>query len=139
IDYTSSGTMPTLVPKGFSDGDLMSVTITRAVPLSFTYQGQKVSYWGYSLWREDWICVGDDPIPVPLATRPKQEATVSFIGKLSVTIAGSYHNLGTSDLHVTCYDDGAPKARIQPDKVLVDIGSFDVTINFVVPQTGSCT
>lgn len=54
-DYTlSNDAMPTITPKNASEGDSLSVVFTRAVPLSFVFQGQTVNYWGYALWREDW-------------------------------------------------------------------------------------
>lgn len=53
---------PVITPLAWSDGDKMSVVFTRAVPLSFTSNGQTVSYWGYTLWREDWNCTGQFPL-----------------------------------------------------------------------------
>ena len=60
---TMGSYMPTITPLTWNDNDYMSAVITRAVPLSFVYQGQTVSYWGYSLWREDWNCVGIRDVP----------------------------------------------------------------------------
>ncbi len=54
-DYMDSGAaMPTIIPMNPAVGDSMSVVFTRAVPLSFVFQGVSVTYWGYALWREDW-------------------------------------------------------------------------------------
>ncbi len=57
IDYTiDSAPMPTITPLNPAVGDLMSTVFTRAVPLSFTLpSNQAVTYWGYVIWREDWI------------------------------------------------------------------------------------
>jgi hypothetical protein len=41
-------------------------------------------------------------------------------------------------LSVNCYDGGSPAARVEPDKVVVDPVTFNVTINFASAQTGSC-
>ncbi len=67
-DYSSvtpaGKTMPTLTPLVFADQDLMSVVITRAVPLTFTTgTNQSVTYFSYALWREDWTCTGSTGLP----------------------------------------------------------------------------
>lgn len=56
-DYLASADgKPTITPLNPAVGDSMSVVFTRAVPLSFTLPGgETVPYWGYALWREDWI------------------------------------------------------------------------------------
>ncbi len=56
-DYIlSTDVKPTINPLNPAVGDSMSVLFTRAVPLSFTLPGgQVVAYWGYALWREDWM------------------------------------------------------------------------------------
>ncbi len=46
----------------------MTVTFTRQVPLSFTYQGVKVPYIGYALWREDWVCTQGNTAPASRLT-----------------------------------------------------------------------
>lgn len=54
-DYTASSDLkPTISPVTPAVGDSMSVVFTRAVPLSFVFQGETVDYWGYALWQEDW-------------------------------------------------------------------------------------
>ena len=62
----------------------------------------------------------------------------TFTGQTVVTINGTTHRLGTANLNVDCYDGGNPAARVEPDKIVVDPVTFNVTINFASAQTGSC-
>ena len=62
----------------------------------------------------------------------------TFTGQTVVTINGTTHRLGTASLNVDCYDGGNPAARVEPDKIVVDPVTFNVTINFTSAQTGSC-
>ena len=55
-----------------------------------------------------------------------------------MTINGTTHRLGTANLNVDCYDGGNPAARVEPDKIVVDPVTFNVTIYFASAQTGSC-
>ncbi len=61
----------------------------------------------------------------------------AFTSQTSVAITAPTHNLGTGDLAVTCYDAGATKSRIEPDRVQVD-GANNVTITFFSAQSGRC-
>jgi len=60
-DYSSStALLPAIAPLTWSDGDHMSAVYSRLVPLAFRLPtGQSVTYYGYQLWREDWLCSGD--------------------------------------------------------------------------------
>ena len=62
----------------------------------------------------------------------------TFTGQTVVTINGTTHRLGTASLNVDCYDGGSPAARVEPDKIVVDPVTFNVTITFTSAQTGSC-
>lgn len=62
----------------------------------------------------------------------------SFTGQTSVLVLGSSHKLGTANLVVDCYDSSNPAQRVEPDKVLVDPLSFNVTVSFTGAQTGRC-
>ena len=62
----------------------------------------------------------------------------TFTAQTVVTINGTTHRLGTANLNVDCYDSGNPAAQVEPDKVVVDPVTFNVTINFASAQTGSC-
>ncbi len=65
--------------------------------------------------------------------------SVSFTEQTSVQVPGSTHQLATTDLTVTCYGtDAEPAYIVEPDGWVVDPTTFDVTINFAVPQTGRC-
>ncbi len=62
----------------------------------------------------------------------------TFTAQTVVTINGTTHRLGTANLNADCYDSGSPAARVEPDKVVVDPVTFNVTIYFTSAQTGSC-
>ena len=62
----------------------------------------------------------------------------SFTGQTSVLVLGSSHKLGTANLVVDCYDSSNPAQRVEPDRVLVDPLSFNVTVSFTGAQTGRC-
>ena len=71
-----------------------------------------------------------------LATATNYVAT--FTGLSSVLVPGSSHKLGTANLVVDCYDSSSPAQRVEPDKVLVDPLTFNVTVSFIGVQTGKC-
>ncbi len=71
-----------------------------------------------------------------LATATNYVAT--FTAQTSVLVLGSSHKLGTGSLVVDCYDSSNPAQRVEPDKVLIDPLTFNVTISFISPQTGRC-
>ena len=50
----------------------------------------------------------------------------------------STHRLGTANLIAECYDNSTPAQQVEPDRVIVDPTTFNVTISFAAPQTGSC-
>ena len=62
----------------------------------------------------------------------------SFSNSVSVTIAGSEHNLGTANLIVNCYNSSSPAALLQPGSVTVDPVSFSVNVTFGSAQSGKC-
>lgn len=70
------------------------------------------------------------------AGSPNYGAT--FGGLTSVSIPGANHRMATMNLLVSCYDTSTPSRAVEPDSVLIDTNSYDVTINFAVPQSGSC-
>ena len=63
----------------------------------------------------------------------------TFAAQTVVTINGTTHRLGTANLSVECYDNASPSAQVEPDRVVVDPITFNVSIYFAGPQTGSCT
>jgi hypothetical protein len=70
LTYLTKGKyMPTITPAEYwSQQESATVVYTRAVPLSFTVSGQTVTYWGYTLNREDWSCVTGKALVIPLKT-----------------------------------------------------------------------
>ncbi len=63
----------------------------------------------------------------------------SFQALTLLSIAGTEHNYGTSNLIVACYDNTvAPWIRIEPDSMTVDGTSFNVVIKFAQAQSGVC-
>ncbi len=62
----------------------------------------------------------------------------AFTAQLSVSIPGTVHQFGTANLVVGCYDNSTPPQRVEPDRVQIDPGSFNVTISFSMPQSGYC-
>jgi hypothetical protein len=62
----------------------------------------------------------------------------SFTAQTSVLVLGSTHKLGTANLVVDCYDSANPAQRVEPDRVLIDPTTFNVTVTFTAPQTGKC-
>jgi hypothetical protein len=72
-----------------------------------------------------------------LVTVSNYVATIT--GQTVVTINGTTHRLGTANLSVECYDSASPSAQVEPDRVVVDPVTFNVSIYFASAQTGSCT
>ena len=62
----------------------------------------------------------------------------SFASQTTVTIPGTVHQLGTANLLVGCYDTSSPSQQVQPNTVGVNTATYDVTITFLVPQSGRC-
>ena len=62
----------------------------------------------------------------------------TFTAQTVVTINGTTHRLGTANLNVDCYDSGSPSARVEPDRIVVDPVTFNVSIYFASAQTGRC-
>jgi hypothetical protein len=71
-----------------------------------------------------------------LVTVSNYVATIA--GQTVVTINGTTHGLGTANLNVECYDGASPSARVEPDRIVVDPVTFNVSIYFASAQTGSC-
>jgi hypothetical protein len=63
--------------------------------------------------------------------------TVTFANSTGLTIAGTAHQLGTPNLFWQIYDAGSPQTEIQPATLTVHPSSFDVTIGFDTPSSGT--
>jgi uncharacterized protein YdbL (DUF1318 family) len=62
----------------------------------------------------------------------------SFASQTTVSIPGTVHQLGTANLLVACYDTSTPPQQVLPNSVSVNQSTYDVTITFLVPQSGRC-
>lgn len=61
----------------------------------------------------------------------------SFASQTSFTVLGTTHGLGTADVQVSVYDAATgTRNLIIPDSVQIDSTTFNVTINFVIAQSG---
>jgi len=60
----------------------------------------------------------------------------AFSDQTQLVIPGTTHGLATANLIVECYD--ANEKRVEPDTVTVDGATFNVTVNFALPQSGRC-
>lgn len=63
----------------------------------------------------------------------------TFSSQTTVTISGTSHLLGASDIHVQCRDAASPRQIVEPNTITIDDTSFDVVITFAVAQSGRCS
>ena len=61
---------------------------------------------------------------------------ISFSQRLILTIAGAVHNLGSPGIIYQVYDQGSPRAALEPSTVTVDQTNYDLEMTFAVPQDG---
>ena len=62
--------------------------------------------------------------------------SMPFTSATTVTVPGTTHKLNTANLLVETYDNATPARRVEPDYVLVNPATYDVTVNFALPQSG---
>lgn len=62
----------------------------------------------------------------------------AFTAQTSITITGATHARGTQDLNIACWDNSSPRNLVIPNRVTVNSSTFDVTITFLVAETGRC-
>jgi Chaperone of endosialidase len=60
-----------------------------------------------------------------------------FTSQTVVTIPGTTHLLASNALLYQIYDSGTPAALVEPDSVSVHPTTFDVTVTFLTPQSGT--
>jgi hypothetical protein len=60
----------------------------------------------------------------------------TFTAQTVVTINGTTHRLGTANCCADCYGRRKPVRAVEPDKMVVDPLTFNVSIYFASPQTG---
>ncbi len=63
--------------------------------------------------------------------------SVPFTAATIVTVPGAVHGLGTANLIVECYDGATPANLVEPDAVKVNPATYDVTVTFATPQSGT--
>jgi hypothetical protein len=60
-----------------------------------------------------------------------------FTSATTVTVPGSTHQLGTAKLFVDVYDTATPAVLVEPDEVQINPTTYDVTVSFASPQSGT--
>jgi hypothetical protein len=60
----------------------------------------------------------------------------AFSGVTSIVVPGTEHKMGTGNLMVQIYDNRTPAWVVEPDYVLINSTTFDVTAYFANPQSG---
>jgi hypothetical protein len=60
-----------------------------------------------------------------------------FTSATTVTVPGSTHQLGTAKLFVEVYDTESPAVLVEPNEVQIDPTTYDVTVSFASPQSGT--
>jgi hypothetical protein len=60
-----------------------------------------------------------------------------FTSATTVTVPGSTHQLGTANLFVDVYDTETPAVLVEPNEVQVNPTTYDVTVSFASPQSGT--
>jgi hypothetical protein len=59
-----------------------------------------------------------------------------FTSATTVTVPGTTHKLGTANLSVELYDNQIPAWHVEPDHIVINPSTFDVTVFFQTPQSG---
>ena len=77
-------------------------------------------------------------ILTPNITFPPANYVTFFTSQTSISIPGSTHGLGTSNLLVQCYDSATPSNLVEPSQIAVDPNSYSVTVVFATAETGRC-
>jgi len=71
---------------------------------------------------------------VGMTTAPNYSTT--FTAATTVTVPGTVHKLGSANLLVEVYDNRSPAWHVEPDYILIDPATNDVTVDFETPQSG---
>ena len=74
----------------------------------------------------------------PNITFPPANYVTFFTSQTSISVPGSTHALGTSNLLVQCYDNATPSNLVEPSLITVDPNSYNVTVVFASAETGRC-
>jgi len=62
--------------------------------------------------------------------------STTFTAATTITVPGATHKLGTANLLVEVYDNETPAWWVEPDYVLINPATYDVTVSFARPQSG---
>jgi hypothetical protein len=65
-------------------------------------------------------------------------SSYAFILQTSITIPGTVHQFGTSNLIVNCYDNSSPPQNVEPDRIQINPTNYNVTVTFSAAQSGYC-
>jgi hypothetical protein len=60
-----------------------------------------------------------------------------FASATTVTVPGSTHQMGTAKLFVEVYDTETPAVLVEPNEVQINPTTYDVTVSFASPQSGT--
>ena len=77
-------------------------------------------------------------ILTPNITFPPANYVTFFTSQTAISVPGSTHGLGTSNLLVQCYDSATPANLVEPSLITVDPNSYNVTVAFATAETGRC-
>ncbi len=69
---------------------------------------------------------------------PPGNYTAFFTNSTVVSITGTAHGLGTSNLIVQCFDNSSPVNMVEPSQITIDPVSYNVTVTFAAALTGRC-
>ena len=74
-----------------------------------------------------------------IPTEGQRFYTESFTAQTTVTILGTTHHLGTVTITPTAFDTQVPPVALSIASSTVDPVTYDVTVNFAAPATGTIT
>jgi hypothetical protein len=60
-----------------------------------------------------------------------------FTSATTVTVPGGTHQSGTAKLFVEVYDTETPAVLVEPNEVQINPTTYDVTVSFASPQSGT--
>ena len=73
---------------------------------------------------------------LPAAAAENLTPSSTGLGSFTVTVPGTTHKLGTANLSVELYDNQIPAWHVEPDHIVINPSTFDVTVFLQTPQSG---
>jgi len=122
----SAGATQTFVPSASASGLRLTPSALPAIP----QPGDVVVDAGDSNHAK----VFDGTAWVSMTTVPNY--SLAFTSATTVVVPGTSHKLGTANLVVEVYDNRTPAWRVEPDYILIDPVTYDVTVDFETAQSG---